>query len=196
MRTILVALLLICVSAMLFGQTTTAPITTTVPVTTTAKDREPGEPPDAPPTFDKHDGSPATISYVHGYNEADWKRAGLNDRLSVHVNNFSTLVAKANNDCAQIVLFLDGLPMKGVKPAQRPYSLSLFQMAFWFFLVIASYVFLWLINDELNTITESVLALIGIGAATALGATMIDQNKPTPPTTEKSEGFIRDVLSD
>src|SRR6266542_3344622 len=71
-----------------------------------------------------------------------------------------------------------------------------FQMAFWFFLVIASYVFLWLINDELDTITESVLALIGIGAATALGATLIDQGKPTPPTTEKSEGFLRDVLSD
>jgi hypothetical protein len=295
MRTILVALLSICVSAMLFGQTTTAPITTAAPVTTTAKIHEPGEPPDAPPTIDKHDGTPATISYVHGYDPTDWKRAGLDDRLSVHVNNFSTLLARANNDCAQIVLFLDGLPMKGLKPescdrldghvrfrllrtndadtawhallgsphgfthtvtatlgpdaqntignpqefelevlprrqfwafvvllgamlaiflwlcrgtslirsgspavapTQRPYSLSLFQMAFWFFLVIASYVFLWLINDELDTITESVLALIGIGAATALSATLIDQNKPAPPTTEKSEGFIRDVLSD
>ncbi len=290
MRTTLVALLSICVSAMLFGQTTTAPITTTAPVTTAAKVRE-GE----PPTFDKHDGSPATISYVHGYNPTDWKRVGLSDRISIHVNNFSTLVAKANNDCTQIVLFLDGMPIKGLKPescdrlaghvryrllrtndaetawhallgsphgfthtisatlgpdsqntignpqefelevlprrqfwafvgllggmlaifvwlcrgtslirsgsptvapAQRPYSLSLFQMAFWFFLVIASYVFLWLINDELDTITESVLALIGIGAATALGATLIDQNKPTPPTTEKSDGFLRDVLSD
>src|SRR5438128_493588 len=292
MRTTLVALLSISVSAMLFAQTATAP---TAPVMTTAKEREPGEPSDAPPTFDKHDNSPATVSYVHGYNSADWKRAGLSDRISVHVNNFSTLVAKANNDCAQIVLFLDGMPIKGLKPescdhlaghvryrllrtndaetawhallgsphgfthtvtatlgpdaqntignpqefelevlprrqfwafvallggmlaifvwlcrgtslirsgspavppAQRPYSLSLFQMAFWFFLVIASYVFLWLINDELDTITESVLALIGIGAATALSATLIDQNKPTPPTTEKSEGFLRDVLSD
>ena len=116
MRTTLVALLSICVSATLIGQTTTAPIATTAPATTTAKMREPGEPPDAPPTFDKHDGSPASISYVHGYDPTDWKRAGLDDRLSVHVNNFSTLVAKANNDCAQIVLFLDGLAIKGLKP--------------------------------------------------------------------------------
>jgi len=49
MRAILVALLSICVSAAAFGQTTTA------------KSHEPGEPPDAPPTFDTHDGSPATV---------------------------------------------------------------------------------------------------------------------------------------
>lgn len=289
MRASFVALLSICVSIAVLGQTTTTA------VTTTAKSHDIGEPPDAPPTIDAHNGTPATISYVHGYNAADWKRAGLDDRISVHVNNFSTLLAKANNDCTQIVLFLDGMPIKGLKPEscdliaghvrfrllrtpqsddawhtllgsphgfthtvtvslgpdaqntignqqeleldvlprrqfwvfvfllgamlaifiwlcrgtslirsgspavppnQRPYSLSLFQMAFWFFLVIASYVFLWLINDELDTITESVLALIGIGAATALSATLIDQNKPTPLPTEKSEGFLRDVLSD
>jgi hypothetical protein len=283
MRAILVSLLSICVSIAALGQTTTAKV------------HEPGEPPDAPPTIDAHNGTPATISYVHGYDPAHWKRAGLDDRISVHVNNFSTLVAKANNDCAQIVLFLDGMPIKGLKPescdrlsghvryrllrtsasddawhtllgsphdfthtvtaslgpdaqntignaqefeleviphpqfwafvallggmlaifiwlcrgtslirsgnpsvppAQRPYSLSLFQMAFWFFLVIASYVFLWLINDELDTITESVLALIGIGAATALSATLIDQNKPTPLASDKSDGFLRDVMSD
>ena len=283
MRAILVALFSIFVSTLAFAQTTTA------------KSHEVGEPPDAPPTIDAHDGSPATVSYVHGYDHSDWKRVGLDDRLSVHVNNFSTLMTKANNDCAQIVLFIDGMPIKGLKPescdrnvghvrfrllrtndsdtawhallgsphgythtvtvtlgpdaqntignpqemqlevipraqfwsfvvllaamlaifiwlcrgtslirsgspsvapSQRPYSLSLFQMAFWFFLVIASYVFLWLINDELDTITESVLALIGIGAATALGATLIDQNKPTPVSTDKSEGFLRDVMSD
>jgi len=293
MRTILVAILSFCVSAAALAQTAAAPA---APVkTTTAKAQEQGEPPDAPPTIDTHDGSPAKISYVHGYNSTDWKRAGLADRISVHVDNFSTLIAKANNDCGQIVLFIDGLPIKGLKPescdrlsghiryrllrtndsdaawhvllgsphgfthnvnvtvgpdaqntignqqemllevlprrqfwafvallggmlaifvwlcrgtslirsgsplvppAQRPYSLSLFQMAFWFFLVIASYVFLWLINDELDTITESVLALIGIGAATALGATLIDQGKPAPPTTDKSDGFLRDVMSD
>jgi hypothetical protein len=290
MRAILVALLSIFVSAMLFAQTQPTP-----PKTTTAKVQASGEPPDAPPTFDTHDGSPATVSYVHGYDPTDWKRAGLDDRISIHVNNFSTLIAKANNDCNQIVLFIDGMAIKGLKPescdhlsghvryrllrtpasddawhallgsphgfthavqatvgpdaqntignpqefeleviprrqfwafvvllggmlaifiwlcrgtslirsgspavppAQRPYSLSLFQMAFWFFLVIASYVFLWLINDELDTITESVLALIGIGAATALGATLIDQNKPTPLASDKSEGFLRDVMSD
>ena len=83
--------------------------------------------------------------------------------------------------------------------AQRPYSLSLFQMAFWFTLVIIAYVFMWLINDELDTITSSVLALIGLGAATAIGATMIDKNKTqsgeaTPAVSTR--GFLHDVLSD
>jgi hypothetical protein len=304
MRTTLVALLSICVTAAALGQATTTvapPTTATVTTTagsktTTGREVDRNEPPGAPPTYDKHDGSPATVSYVHSYKpDANWKLAGLDDRISIHVNNFSTLVAKANDDCMQIVLFLDGMPIKGLKPescdriaghiryrllrtpdsdnawhsllgsppgftrivratvgpdaqntignplefelqilprrqflafllliavmlavfimlcrrtalirsgspsvppAQRPYSLSLFQMSFWFFLVIAAYVFLWLINDELDTITESVLALIGIGAATALGATLIDQNKPSPTAADKSEGFLRDVMSD
>ena len=61
--------------------------------------------------------------------------------------------------------------------AVKPYSLARCQMAWWFFLVVAAYVFIWLAIDELDTITPSVLALIGIGAATALGAGMIDADK-------------------
>ncbi len=102
----------------------------------------------------------------------------------------------------------------------RPYSLSRFQMAFWFFLVIVGYVFMWLITGELDTITDSVLALMGIGAGTALGAALIDSTPsgtatrttvnatPTtetvtsvsmavpPARPEPSHGFIRDILSD
>ena len=60
---------------------------------------------------------------------------------------------------------------------RRPYSLARVQMAWWFALVVAAYVFIWLVLGELDTITESVLALIGIGSGTALGAAMIDQQK-------------------
>ncbi len=96
-----------------------------------------------------------------------------------------------------------------------PYSLSRFQMAFWSFLIIAAYVFIWMITEELDTITGSVLALLGIGSSTALAATLIDKEKTTPdatgndaapapaaatpPSPKKaavSEGFLRDVLSD
>jgi hypothetical protein len=255
----------------------------------------PGAPPDPPDT-----GGPASVYYVHSYyfNEAD--KAGLDDRISVHVKNFSTLLKQANGNCKGIVLFLDGMPIKADKtescdkerghvryrllrdkdekddevawhtllgsprgftknvsvsvgsdlqfsipssssiwleiiprkqfvvfvilialalaifiylcrstslirggshpvPNQRPYSLSLFQMSFWFFLVVAAYIFMWLITDELDTITSSVLALIGIGAGTALAATLIDQKKDTPQPDQPggtTQGFLNDVMSD
>jgi hypothetical protein len=243
--------------------------------------------------------------------------AGLGDRLEVKVRNFDVMLEKVSNNCHAIVLFLDGLPLRGMPPescnqydgtvrylldrdpdtndnewhrllgspnsftrktrvsigtndqfayptdvlafklklipgprfyayliafvvfgalfvrlcrtttiirapadpstpGKRPYSLSRFQMAFWFFLVLAGYVFMWLITGELDTITDSVLALMGIGAGTALGAALIDAQPsgtatvtsttadttatvttPMPPAPpHASQGFLRDVLSD
>jgi len=63
---------------------------------------------------------------------------------------------------------------------QRPYSLARGQMAFWFFLVIASYFFLWIVTGDMNTLNTSVLALIGISAGTALGSAFVDAAKPVP----------------
>jgi len=60
---------------------------------------------------------------------------------------------------------------------KAPYSLARFQLAFWLYLVVAAYVFIWMITGELDTITGSVLALLGIGSGTALGAALIDQGK-------------------
>jgi hypothetical protein len=59
----------------------------------------------------------------------------------------------------------------------RPYSLARAQMAFWFFLVIGSFFFLWIITGDMDTLTDSVLALIGISAGTALGSAFIDAGK-------------------
>ena len=59
----------------------------------------------------------------------------------------------------------------------KPYNLGRTQMAFWFFLIYVSYVVIWLITDSLDTITPSLLGLMGISAGTALGEAMIDSGK-------------------
>ena len=67
---------------------------------------------------------------------------------------------------------------------RRPYNLGRAQMAFWFFLVYASYMTIWLITSALDTITASLLALMGISAGTALGEALIDNGKDTARTNQ------------
>lgn len=67
---------------------------------------------------------------------------------------------------------------------RRPYNLGRAQMAFWFFLIYASYMTIWLITNALDTITSSLLALMGISAGTALGEALIDNGKDTAKTNQ------------
>jgi hypothetical protein len=60
----------------------------------------------------------------------------------------------------------------------KPFSLGRAQMAFWFLVVVGAYLFIGLITlDFYNTISVSSLVLLGISAATALGAGVIDGDK-------------------
>jgi LEA14-like dessication related protein len=63
------------------------------------------------------------------------------------------------------------------KPNRKPYSLARAQMACWFFVVIISYVFIWMVTSDPSSLTPSVLGLIGISATTGLGSAVIDSNK-------------------
>lgn len=161
---------------------------------------------------------------------------GINDQFAfpTDVVSFPLKIIPAGRFYAFLVLLVIGLltfvqlcrrsPMirAAVDPltGSRPFSLSRFQMAYWFFLVIVGYVFMWLVTGELDTITDSILALMGIGAGTALGAAMIDSSPsgtatrmtvsttpstetvtsvstPVPPARpEPSKGFLQDILSD
>ncbi len=62
-------------------------------------------------------------------------------------------------------------------PARLPYNLGRVQMAFWFYLVVAAYLYVWLVTGEYNTLTNSVLGLIGISAGTGLAAVFVDKQK-------------------
>ena len=56
----------------------------------------------------------------------------------------------------------------------RTFSLARSQILFWTVLVLTSFVFIWASTGDINTVTDSVLILIGISSATALGARAID----------------------
>lgn len=81
-----------------------------------------------------------------------------------------------------------------VAGARGPYRLARTQMAWWFFLIVASYVFIWLVTGDRDTIAPSLLGLMGISAATALAANAI-----TPRDGEKNRvtrGWWRDLVND
>jgi hypothetical protein len=55
-----------------------------------------------------------------------------------------------------------------------PYSLARMQMAVWFFLVVAAWFLLFLVTKDIDTLTPSILILMGISAGTAVGSTIMD----------------------
>ena len=85
----------------------------------------------------------------------------------------------------------DGAPFGGVR---QPYSLARAQMAWWFFLLVVGYVFIWLVTGEADSIAPSLLGLVGISAATALAA--VAMTSPSSRGPRASEGFLRDLISD
>ncbi|HXM30261.1 MAG TPA: hypothetical protein VN957_29850 [Chthoniobacterales bacterium] len=90
------------------------------------------------------------------------------------------------------LVFLGGLIREPALPIRDdglpPVSLGRCQMAFWFFLVITGFFFLWLITGrgDLDTINPTVLTLMGISAVTALGAAFITSNTADPEAAAKS----------
>ena len=64
------------------------------------------------------------------------------------------------------------------RPSDKPpYSLARCQAAFWFLIVFASYVLLFVITGTyLNVLNDTALIVMGISTGTALGAGMIDAN--------------------
>lgn len=81
----------------------------------------------------------------------------------------------------------DSSPPQPEPGKKKPYSLARLQASVWFFLVVASFLFIWLVTgDHTNTITEQALILIGIGTGTALGSAMIDSSKRETSDSERA----------
>jgi len=69
----------------------------------------------------------------------------------------------------------------------RPYNLGRAQMAFWFLLIYVSYLVIWLITGALDTITASLLGLMGISAGTALSEALIDSGKDSAKENQQQD---------
>jgi hypothetical protein len=71
----------------------------------------------------------------------------------------------------------DSQPPEPLAGAMKPYSLARAQVAWWFFVILGSFLFILMVTGDYNTITTSSLVLLGIGSGTALGSAMVDANK-------------------
>jgi hypothetical protein len=67
-----------------------------------------------------------------------------------------------------------------LEPSRQTYSLGRWQMAFWFTLIFGSFVFLFLLLWDFNTVSAQALKLMGISVVTALGAVAVDVYKNSP----------------
>jgi hypothetical protein len=82
-----------------------------------------------------------------------------------------------------------------------PYSLARTQLALWTFVIISSYIYIWIVKDNFNSINGTALILLGISAVTALSGTLISNTQVRQDLThtlqsKSSKGFMLDILSD
>jgi hypothetical protein len=77
-------------------------------------------------------------------------------------------------------------------PGPKPFSIGRTQMAWWFLIVVASWSLLWIATDDYNTLTASVLGLIGISAATSVSAAVIDSSQDAAPPAAGAPARLTD----
>jgi hypothetical protein len=70
---------------------------------------------------------------------------------------------------------------------KQAFSLGRSQMAWWFVVILGSYIVIWLITGDRDTITASSLVLMGISAVTAIGAIAIDSTAPARASDVRQE---------
>lgn len=85
-------------------------------------------------------------------------------------------------------------PVTALPGTRPPYSLARTQAAWWFFLILASYLLIGMITGDFSTsITTTVLVLLGISAGTAAGSAFIDASK-TNMATQAQEAAVATSL--
>lgn len=73
------------------------------------------------------------------------------------------------------------------EPGDRTYSLGRVQMAWWTVHVLAAHAVIWAFTGGFDTLTTTVLSLIGISSGTTLGAALIDASKRSLTPSEVAD---------
>ncbi|HVD99086.1 MAG TPA: hypothetical protein VNB90_12840 [Cytophagaceae bacterium] len=78
------------------------------------------------------------------------------------------------------------------------YSLSRAQLAFWTFIIVFSFLYVYAVTGEITPITSSTLVLLTVSMTTTAGAKVIDSSKNPEHVDKnaKSEEFFKDIISD
>ncbi len=80
---------------------------------------------------------------------------------------------------------------------RSPFSLALTQLSFWSIVVASSFVYIWIVTEELPPITGSTLILISVSALTTAGSRLVDLRAKTQGYVSKlSDSFLEDILQD
>jgi hypothetical protein len=115
----------------------------------------------------KADEAPAPEIALRIY-DPGWMTLGIAVVLTVWVVTFLS--------CARTTMMRDSA-IPQILLTRRPYSLGRFQMAVWFGLIFASFLFIYAVTFDTNSITPESFVLLGISGATALVSVAIDQSK-------------------
>lgn len=75
---------------------------------------------------------------------------------------------------------------------RKRYSLSAVQGAWWFHLILVSFIFIWLVTGQYH-LSSTALVLLGISFGTGLLGTVIDANKKEKPATGEPQGNSADL---
>jgi hypothetical protein len=90
-----------------------------------------------------------------------------------------------------------GLLRNGGENAQ--WSLARCQMAFWFILIIFSFLFVWGVTGAMDTITSQTLVMMGLSAVTLLGSALIevarDEDKRLEEIAASLQKFIAENIA-
>jgi hypothetical protein len=113
------------------------------------------------------------------------KQASIGGALGIFLVAIAILVLGGRTDILRDRGPQDFAGVRDLKgnPLRRAFSLSQSQMAWWFFLVLAAYLYLFIMTGDINTISTQALTLMGIGTGTALGSAMINSLNPYPALT-------------